>query len=282
MRSTHGTFAGRLRAALAEMRVKEPDPDEDLFLMSAVMQDDRRLAGGKTARGVHSLYLNNIGVFRGPEVELMAGEAIATMRDLVTDVQNEFVRLRAGGIASDGVAAVFPSPPDPHLPTLTAALVRLGAGYLGDELANVDPVLTRVHPLTLPLLLDPGDMALFPELSARAVATRRRGSEHPPRQVVRPDDVGAAPAPATPLGWVIFPEFQPGAETRLEPVGGSDWVFRMVQACLNMHVWQDRALIFMRDLLDVAAVCRLVVGSIPDAAEMVLEAVSESRTRSRA
>lgn len=211
----------------------------------------------------------------------MVGEAVATMRDLVTDVQNEFFRFRAGGIAVDGVAAIFPSLPEPQLATLSAAALRLGAGYLGDEQVNVDPVLRRVHPLALPLLIEPSDIALFPEVSARLIARRRRGSEHPPRQVVRPEDFDAAPAPPTPLGWVIFPEFQAGAETRLEPVGGSEWAFRMVQACLNLHVWQDRALAFVRDLVDGTAVARLIVGSIPEAAEAVLEAVTGSRTRSR-
>jgi len=46
-------------------------------------------------------------------------------------------------------------------------------------------------------------------------------------------------------------------------------LFRFTQSCLNLNVWRERALILMRELLETTPVSRLVVGSIPDAAELL-------------
>jgi hypothetical protein len=69
----------------------------------------------------------------------------------------------------------------------------------------------------------------------------------------------------------VFPEFRPGEETRLEPAGGAEILFRFAETRLNLHVWGDRTLVLMRDLLEESSVSRLVVGSLPDAARLVVE-----------
>jgi hypothetical protein len=97
------------------------------------------------------------------------------------------------------------------------------------------------------------------------------------RRPVPVEELGglAATSPA-PIGALVFPFFEEGVETRLEPFGGSAALFRFTEATLNLHVWTDRAFILQRELLESAAVSRLVVGgSLAEAADLVWAAVPD-------
>jgi hypothetical protein len=43
-----------------------------------------------------------------------------------------------------------------------------------------------------------------------------------------------------------------------------------MEAMLNAHVWGDRALILARRLVEATPVQRLVIGSIPEAADLLM------------
>lgn len=206
----------------------------------------------------------------------MAARLINFCRDAATQLSNEFVRVRAGAVATDRGAILMPSLPEPHMPALVGLMVREGEYFLGDEMANVDPILQGVHGLQLPLMIDGDDLPLFPELEREKARGRRREIPEDirattPRRVVLPEEIGGAFGESARLGWLVFPFFEPGAETKLEPYGGAEAVFRFTQAVINLHVWEDRALVLMKELLEGVPVSRLVVGSIPDAARLVLE-----------
>jgi hypothetical protein len=208
----------------------------------------------------------------------MAAKLVSFSRDLATKNANEFVRIRAGAVGLDGRAVAFPSTPQPHLPALVALLVRSGAGYLGDEEVHVDPVLWKIHGTGVPILLDEDDLDLLPELARETNPRRRRRDPRPetqaltPRRLVAPEELGGRFADPTPLRWIVLPEFEPGAETRLEALGGAGALFQLTRSVLNLHTWGDRALLFLRELLDTVPTSRLVVGSIPEASDLVLEA----------
>ena len=74
---------------------------------------------------------------------------------------------------------------------------------------------------------------------------------------------------------IVFPFFEEGAETRLEPFGGAAALFRFTEATLNLHIWTDRAFVLQRELMESVPVSRLVVGSIPEAADLVLSKLPE-------
>lgn len=163
------------------------------------------MPGGRAVRGKRNLYHSLMRIYDGLFDDEMAARLIAFVRDWATQLTNEFVRVRAGAVVADGTAILFPSRPEPHLATLVGELVRRGASFLGDEVVNLDPILRRVHPLGLPLLLDSGDVAsLFPELGRES--PRRRGTEtdYPeelrgvtPRRAVAADELGGVEAPPT-------------------------------------------------------------------------------------
>jgi hypothetical protein len=216
-------------------------------------------------------------IYEGLRYDEMAARVIGFARDWATLLTNEFVRLRAGGVELGGAAVLFPSTPQRHLPALMGLLIQLGARYFGDEMVNVDPILRRTHGLPLPLLMDGQDVVHFPKLGLKASREPRWKLEVPEgyegmttRAAVAVDSLGGTDAEPAPIGWIIFPDFEPGEETRLEPLGGAPALFRFSQSVLNLHVWEDRALVLMRELVESVPVSRLVVGSLPDAADLVM------------
>jgi hypothetical protein len=268
VRSTDPRFLELLRRLLGRFRV---DDGLDDIMFSADSGVERTLPGGKVIRGRSRLYFQGIKIFSGSVREEMAGRLISGIRDWTNDQSNEFLRVRAGGVTVGGEAMLMPSSPEPHLPAMVAQLVKSGAGYLGDEIVNLDPVLVHAHPLPLPLLLDGRDLKHFPELEAgREKPRRRAASEALNRQRRRPvllEELGGAPASASPIRWIAFPSFDAGGRTDLESLPPSEALFRLSQAALNLHIWRDRAFVLMKKMIETARTARLTVASVPEAAE---------------
>jgi hypothetical protein len=274
IRSTDEAFLELVRGYLGPFRVDE-GPDGIPFQVDA--GQSKTLPGGKVVRQTANLFAGGVRIYCGPRWEDMAGRLIGGVRDMLTTHANEFVRIRAVGAVVDGKATILPSPPDPHLPALAALLARGGAGYLGDEMVKLDPILRKVHGIPLPILVDVSDLGHFPELKARArKATRIEGDQsedvdaRTPRRAVPVEQVGGQPSAPAELGRIVFPTFRPGEETRFEEIPASDAVFRLVEAMLNAHVWRERSMLFARDLVETMPVERIVIGSIPEAAELLL------------
>jgi len=271
IRSTDTSFLEVLRRSIGRFRTDRPE--SDWYLFSADARPDRRL-GGTSIRGKHSLYSSGLLVYTGLSMDEMAGRVIRIIRDRLTGNAHEFVHISGAAVALDGGALLLPSAPNEHLPLLAALLVRTGAAYLGDEVVRLDPVLRLVHPLPLPLLLDTDDIALVPELG-RAPVPRLRSMEapRPPMTNRRPlnlEELGGEAAPPTPVRWIVFPTFDPGAETRLLPITNAEATFHLAgTSILNRDIWRERALFLARDLSATASVARLVVGSAASAAELL-------------
>jgi hypothetical protein len=279
VRVTDEGFLDELRVFLGDDRV---DARESEFRFSADVGVDKTMPGGKVVRGKSRLYVGGLKIYEGTERDEMAGRIISGVRDLATQHSNEFVRIRAGGVVVRDRAVLLPSPAEPHLPALVAATLHLGAGYLGDELVNIDPVLRRAHGTSLPLLLDSDDVGLFPELG-RTPARRRLSlvrqrddlGARTPRRPVRADEFSASRSEPLEVGRVVFPSFEPGRATELQEIAKAEAVFRFTQAMMNLHVWGDRAFIVMHDLVTQRPTARLVVGSIPEAAELLWRTTSQ-------
>jgi hypothetical protein len=242
---------------------------------SADLGVEKALPGGKVVRGKRSLYYETLTIYEGRDDHEMVARLVSFFRDRATQLASPFIRIRAASVAFENGAVLLPSLPEPHLPAIAGQLVRSGAGLLGDELVQLDPVLGNVHGTGLPMLIDTEDLVLFPELQRRprrrrqplALPDELRGAT--PRSPANSSELGGYSAESTALGWVVFPAFELGAVTRLEPVGSAEAVFRGSQALLNLHIWEERALAFLGRVVETIPVSRLIVGSLPEAASLL-------------
>lgn len=273
MRSTAPEYLALVDSLIPGAKADGPGEDTTIYRFSAIVAPDKKLPGGKAAYGVSSLYLGALRVFRGRGQQEMAGRMISGMRDLVVAPQNEYVRMRGVGVTTGGAGILVAAPqPEPRLPALAGLLVKRGFGYLGDELVKIEPVLNTAFPTPLPILVDELDAGVFPE--GALDPPRRRSSRvegMTPRRPLPVSVLGGHVADPAPVKWIVLPEF--GApETKLEPASGASLVFALASATLNMHVWRERGLLFIRRLLEEASVSRLSISSTDEAARVLADA----------
>jgi hypothetical protein len=273
VRTTDERFLEMLRRYMGSFRVDEAHVDE--VVVSADCGTERILPGGKRVEGRLNLYFGSMWIYRGRSMEEMVARLAGYLRAMSTYYQDEFVRIRAGAVDINGRALLLPSSPEPHLASLVGLLLKDGAGYLGDEQVHLEPILRRVHSSGLPLMIDSQDVELFPLLNRKRPRRRSRDDQPrdlravTPRQAVAPEELGGRWADPAPVGWIVFPDFGQD-ETKLEPAAGADAVFRFSQGVMNLHVWGERAFVLMQELIEEAPVSRLAVGSLEEAASLLL------------
>jgi hypothetical protein len=277
IRSTDARFFDRVRPHLAGYEADRDDLSEvATFLFSAIPGADRSLPGGAVVRGLHSVYAQGMRIYHGSDPGAMAGALLHMMRSLTLDYLDEFVRVRGGSVVLEEGGLLLAGD-RPELAALVALMLARGAWYLGDEVSLVDPVLRRVHPSPFPVLVDADAAARIPGLGTGPPRRSRRAT--PGRYAFPPEAVGSRRAEQAQVAWVVFPSFEPGGQTRLEPAGGAAAVFGLSQVCANLDVWEERGLMLFRGLAEDAAVSRLVVGSLEEAADLLIEAAPSPGSR---
>src|SRR5262245_34007190 len=273
VRATDVRFLGVLRRFLGEFRTEDGPRD---IMFSADCGVEKELVGGTAVRGKKRLFFQALLIFKGTGMEEMAGRLLSGARSWTNNQSNEFLRVRAGGGTLDGGALLLASHPEPHLATIVSQLVGRGAGYIGDEIVNLDPVMRRAHGTGLPLLVDSEDVSLLPLFDGDAPRPRRRrGRQTRSHWPLLVEDLQGSPASPTEVRWIVFPTFRPGAATELREIGRADALFRFTQAGLNLHIWTDRALVLMQELLESTFVAEAVIGDLSDEAAALLESLPE-------
>jgi len=261
---------------LSEHRIATPETGERYYPYSVDCGQTRVLPGGRRTRPVGTVYLYTVKLHRSRSFDELIGRMVSSIREVASLRRDDFIRLRAGAVMMNGGVLLLPSAYHPQLPALVALLVRGGLSYISDELVHVDPVLRVVGGLDLPLLIDAGDLPLFPDVHREVAATRRAERNGDLRFAVPAHELGGGRGEARSIARIVFPRFDPGGKTRFEPITRSEATFGLAQAGLNLHVWGDRALLLANEIVRGASVERLHVGSLPEAAELILSSTKEA------
>ncbi len=151
----------------------------------------------------------------------------AVNRYVLDEPTHGHLLLHAGGVASrDGRAVVLPGASGAGKSTLTAALLGRGFHYLSDEAIAIDGrAISEGYPK--PLSIDDGAWPVLPHLAP--------GSDDPIAQYVsRQWHIRASRlAPVTRTGPVvalIFPNYEPGAQSTLRPLSPAEALVQTASA----------------------------------------------------
>jgi hypothetical protein len=105
----------------------------------------------------------------------------------------------------------------------------------------------------------------------------RGGAANTPRRPVLVEELGASVGVPAPVRWLAFPVLEDGARASVQRITGSEALFGITRALLNLHVWNERALILARRIVEEAHAARVVGGTLGDIADALVEWASEDR-----
>lgn len=227
---------------------------------------------GTDAASRFVLRRDNVDVARSSDLGVVAELLFWHLTHEAIDGLTRSAGLHAGAVSRSQQVVVLPAPSGSGKTTLTAALVSAGWDYLSDELAVVERSGSAVQPFARPLSMSREAIGLIPGLGDRVPT--ELDSDRCTKLQVRPDLLrpGALGSPGS-LGAVIFPRYEPGAETHVEPLRRVDALVGLLPNTFNLT--RDGG---GQPLLDtLAALCRrapgyrLVTGNLDEAVVAVEE-----------
>jgi HprK-related kinase A len=147
----------------------------------------------------------------------------------------EWLQVHAACVQIGPVGVVLAGRPGSGKTTLAAVMTLLGAGYLCDEFALLDPATHRLQPFPKAMNLKEASIAVVNSLSSglrlrasRTACGKGRVAVLPPHRV-RADAIGRAVEPRL----VVFPSFRPGAATRTRSIMPAEALLRLERLSFN-------------------------------------------------
>ncbi len=148
---------------------------------------------------------------------------------------HQYLIIHSAVVEKNGRAAILPAPPGSGKSTLTAGLVLSGWRLLSDELALIDRKTGRLHPLPRPVSLKNQSIDVVRQFDSEAFINRpsydtAKGTVahmRPPKESVQRQHEAAQP------GWVIFPQWEAGADTELTPRSKAETFMYLAQNAFN-------------------------------------------------
>lgn len=230
------------------------------------------LGVGAPGGDVHSYRIERVA--RDDYALDLDGEALGTGDDpsrfvatIVHDVNQHAIETtpllaaHAGGVVGARGAVVMPAHMEAGKTTLTAGLVRAGFGYLSDEAVAFDWDTLDITAYAKPLSIDPGAWELFPQLEPHAAIGGegyKASQWQVPPDAVRPGAV----VPTARARHVVFPQYVPGADTRLVAIGGAEAVVELAKNTFHFSSHGRRALDALARLVTSVECHRLTVGDL--------------------
>lgn len=160
----------------------------------------------------------------------------------VSTQAHQYLIIHAGAVEKHGRAAILPAPPGSGKSTLTAALMLSGWRLLSDELTLIDRKTGLIHALPRPVSLKNESIGIIRAFSDEAFVNR------PSHDTLKGTVAHLRPLRASVLrqheparpGWVIFPRWQAGAETALEPRSRAQTFMYLAENAFNYsHLGSD-------------------------------------------
>ncbi|HEX6331136.1 MAG TPA: hypothetical protein VF129_07595 [Actinomycetota bacterium] len=190
----------------------------------------------------------------------------------------ELLAIHAGVVSVDGVAAVFPAPPDAGKTTLTAGLTRVGFEFLSDEVAAIDTETCLVHPFPRPVLMDPSSVDLLDGLGDQlppAYEAFRRSRYHLAPDDLRPGALGGISR----IGLVVVPAYRGGVATTVEPMSRADTLMHLANTAFNLERLGRPGFDALARVARDSRGYRLAIGDLGDAIAHVADLLRSEGTR---
>jgi hypothetical protein len=155
------------------------------------------------------------------------------LRQYAIDRFTFFLEIHAGVVSAGEQCLLLPGPPASGKSTLTAGLVHAGFGYLSDEHALLDENSLHAWPVPLGIAVKPGSVdvlkSTWPEVEHMNIHLREDGKKvrylNPPESAIT-THIGQS------VGWIVFPRYKAGEETRIRPIPRASALKMLMDECM--------------------------------------------------
>lgn len=189
----------------------------------------------------------------------------------VIEKSSRYVLLHAAAASRGGVGVVLPGQPEAGKTTLVAGLLRSGFRYLTDEAAAIDPDTMEIIPYPKPLTIDRGSWEVLADFAPET--DERSEKYHQEQWHVNPAQrIPHSISPPVQVHIVVFPRYEGGSATRLEPIRRAEAMVGLLQQTFKVHEQGERNLRLLARMLRTVQCFRLTSGDLSEACEVVLAA----------
>jgi len=244
---------------------------EDDVTPDIVMDISAELLGNGHLRS--DVYRDGAPIGRAHRLSQLAPIVKAALWQSAINGHDFLFYLHAGVVGTGTSCVLLPAAAGSGKSSLTMALVDRGFLYFSDEVALIEPGTFHVPPVPLAMCVKSTGWDLMsrycPEILSLPIHVR---IDSKVLRYVPPPANSAAHTPA-PVSHIIFPQYQPGAHTRLERVSRSDALGRLMGECLALRQRLDQKNV--RELIHwIAGIeCyELKLSSLETATQLVAEA----------
>ncbi len=187
----------------------------------------------------------------------------------VSSHAHSYLIIHAAVLERQGHAVILPAPPGSGKSTLCAALAQRGWRLLSDELALVRIADGRIAALPRPVSLKNASIDIMRAYAPDAVFSRKisdtiKGTVA--HMKAPADSIARANESARP-GWLIFPRYEAGADTRLSEVSKAHAFMRAADNAFNYSTLGARGFACLADLVEAASCYDFTYSKLDEAIE---------------
>jgi hypothetical protein len=214
-------------------------------------------------------------LFRGTPFAVLA-HALWDIHSIVHQESHDYLFIHAGVVAWNDRRVVLPAEPDAGKSTLVASLMRLGFGYLSDELAPIDPVTSAIYPFPKHVSvanhglehIAGGEPSLpddYPELTLE-LADR----------FLRPQDLSSHYAAHGPADLIFFLSADRGGSPEVRELSSAETLAALLGHTLNAERYGERGVKLLALVTAAAKSFELRGGSSADRADLIRSIVVDA------